>query len=72
MIPEIIEHGVNGFMSNDPNELKKYCELLINDEELAISMGHAAQQTIKSKFGIDRFVKGWDDLFYTTIGDFKI
>lgn len=72
MIPEIIEHGVNGFMSNDPDELKGYCKQLLNDEKLARTMGQAAQKTIESRFGIDQFAENWNNLFYKVIGDFKL
>ena len=72
MIPEIIEHGVNGFMSNDPEELKSYCKLIIENKDLSYEMGRKAQNTIKSRFGVDRFVDRWDDMFYKVIGDFRI
>jgi glycosyltransferase involved in cell wall biosynthesis len=63
MIPEVIEHGVNGFMSNNPKELRGYCELLLNDEKLAIEMGLAARKTIVDKFNLNRFVNEWNNVF---------
>ena len=35
MIPEIVEHGVNGFISNNEEELKQHLVELLNDEDLA-------------------------------------
>ena len=62
-IPNIIEHGVNGFMSNDEVELRGYCEQLLADTELAKKMGLAARETIKNKFSEERFVKEWNTIF---------
>jgi len=71
MIPEIIEHGVNGFMANDPNELRNYCIQLLNDPELARKMGAAARETIVSKFSMPRFIDNWNNLLYKTIGEYN-
>lgn len=65
MIPEIIEHGVDGFLSNDPQELRKYCQLLLNDHKLASKMGQAARNKIVEHFHLDRFVKDWNRIFRT-------
>lgn len=59
MIPEIITHGVNGFISNDEGELRKYLELLTEDEELAKKLGAAARETIKNRFGLEQFKYKW-------------
>lgn len=69
MIPEIVRHGVNGFMSNDPLELAEYCRKLLIDQHMAYEMGLAARDTIVSKFGMDVFVKNWNKLLYKTIGE---
>ncbi len=71
MMPEIIEHGVNGFMSNDPNDLRSYCLKLLENPTLARQMGEAARQTILSKFGLDRFIENWNNLLYNTIGEYN-
>lgn len=71
MMPEIIEHGVNGFMSNDPNDLIDYCTKLLENPTLARKMGESAKQTILSKFGLDRFIENWNNLLYNTIGEYN-
>tara|TARA_R110000824_G_scaffold157293_2_gene330724 strand:+ start:1663 stop:2727 length:1065 start_codon:yes stop_codon:yes gene_type:complete len=71
MIPEIIEHGVNGFMSNDPKELRKYATMLIEDENLAKKLGNNAQKTIKEKYSLEKFISKWNELFYSTIKNYK-
>jgi glycosyltransferase involved in cell wall biosynthesis len=71
MIPEIIEHGVNGYMANDPNELRNYCTKLLDNPTLARKMGDAARETIVSKFSLPRFVDNWNNLLYNTIGEYN-
>jgi glycosyltransferase involved in cell wall biosynthesis len=66
MIPEIIENGVNGFISNDEDELKQYVVDLLNDEDLAKELGEQARKTIVEKFSQEKFIKKWDTLFRQT------
>ena len=40
---EIIEHGVSGFLWNTLQDLKRYTELLVRDEQLRAEMGKAAR-----------------------------
>lgn len=71
MMPEIIEHGVNGMISNDPMELRKYLEELLEDEEKALQLGENARKTIVEKFNLTRFCNSWNNLFYSTIEEYK-
>ena len=64
MIPEIIENGVNGFISNDETELKQYLVDLLNDEDLAKKLGNEARKTIVENFSQEKFVLRWDSLFH--------
>jgi len=68
MIPEIIENGKNGFISNDEQELKDRIQYLFDNPEEAKKMGENARQTILEKFNLDRFVKDWNKVFYKCIG----
>ena len=70
-IPNIIEHGVNGFMSNDENELRGYTEQLLANPELARKMGESARKTIEEKFSEDRFISEWNNVFDKTYGVIK-
>ncbi len=63
MIPEIIQHGVNGFISNDENELREYLLRLLSNEELARQMGNAARQTIVEKYNLSQFTNNWNAIF---------
>ena len=63
MIPEIIENGVNGFISNDEEELQSYIRQLLDDPSLAAKMGHAARQTVIEKFSEESFINNWNEIF---------
>lgn len=63
MIPEIIENGKNGYISNNPQELRSYVDKLLGDESLAKEMGDNARKTIESNFSLDIFVERWKALF---------
>jgi glycosyltransferase involved in cell wall biosynthesis len=63
MIPEIIENGVNGFISNDEHELRSRIEFLISNKEARLSMGKKARETILSKFPETNFVNNWNRVF---------
>jgi glycosyltransferase involved in cell wall biosynthesis len=67
MLPEIINNGVNGFLSNNPDELRNYCLLLLNDKQLATKMGEAARQTIIDKFSLTNFTNNWNKVFYGAV-----
>lgn len=60
MIPEIIEHGVDGFISNDEEELSKYLQQLLSDEDLATKMGERAREKILTKFNLKQFTDNWN------------
>ncbi len=67
MIPEIIQNGINGFISNDEKELRGYLELLLKDEELANKLGENARNTITEKFSSQVFVDNWNKVFYKCV-----
>jgi glycosyltransferase involved in cell wall biosynthesis len=62
MIPEIITNGVNGFISNDENELRSYLDMLTSDEDLATKLGQQARLTIEKEYGLDTFVSNWTNV----------
>jgi len=71
MIPEIIEHGKNGLMSNNPEELRGLLVKLLEDEDMAKELGKNAQNTIKERYNLAQFLNNWDNLFYSTIEQYK-
>ena len=64
MIPEIVKHGENGFITNDEGEMKQHLVDLLNDEDLAKEMGQAARKTIVDYFTKDQFIQKWDNIFH--------
>ena len=54
-----IEHGVSGFLSNDPDELRKYAGMLLEDRNLAARMGWQARKTVIERFSMSRFKEGF-------------
>ena len=62
-IPEYIEHGVNGFITNDEKEMREYLELLLKDDKLAEQLGNNARKTIEEKCNVQRFTQEWNEVF---------
>lgn len=63
MIPDIIQHGVNGLISNDPRELRSYLEMLLNNESIGKKLGESARETIVKNYSLDRFLNSWNKAF---------
>ena len=53
-----VEHGISGFLSNDPAELHGYAMRLLDDRNLAAQMGRAAQKAATEKFAPAAFKAG--------------
>ncbi len=66
MMPEIIENGKNGFISNDEEELKLHINNLIKNPDLRSEIGINARQTIQNKFSEPVFIDNWNNLFNQT------
>jgi glycosyltransferase involved in cell wall biosynthesis len=54
-----IEHGISGFVSDDPDELRKYAGMLLEDRDLAARMGQQARTTGIERFSMSRFKEGF-------------
>jgi glycosyltransferase involved in cell wall biosynthesis len=54
-----IVHGVSGFLSDDPIELRNYARMLLDDRELARRMGRAAQRIVACRFSSENFRSGF-------------
>ncbi|MHC4640473.1 MAG: glycosyltransferase [Planctomycetota bacterium] len=50
-----IEHGVSGFLSDEPDELRKYANMLLEDKILATMMGQEARKTVIEQFSMTKF-----------------
>jgi glycosyltransferase involved in cell wall biosynthesis len=54
-----VEHGVSGFLSDNPEELRKYAGILLDNRGLAVEMGRQAQKTVIERFSMSRFKEGF-------------
>jgi len=68
ILPDIIENGVNGYISNDEDELKKRTIELLENPELGKEMGEKARQTIVDKFSAQESALKWDAIFRKVVG----
>mgnify|MGYP003645949100 CR=1 FL=1 len=64
MIPEVIEHGVNGFITNDKEQMKQHLVDLLNDEDMAREIGDNARQTILKNYSTEQFVDKWQNVLH--------
>jgi glycosyltransferase involved in cell wall biosynthesis len=51
--PEVVEHGVTGFLADSQEEWLKYLECLITDRDLRLRMAHAAARAAKEKYSLE-------------------
>lgn len=63
MIPEIIKNGYNGYISNNEEELRRYLEIVLNDEGIRNELGYNARQTIIDMFSELKFINSWNTIF---------
>ena len=62
----LIKHGENGFIADSPEDMIKYANLLINDYELAKSIGQKGREFAIETFKLDKFIQQWSDVLYNT------
>jgi hypothetical protein len=66
-LPDVIEDGVNGYISTEPDVLVERMRALIADPELAHALGQRARETARQRFGLDRFRADWDDALHAAL-----
>jgi glycosyltransferase involved in cell wall biosynthesis len=62
-LPSVVTNGVNGYLDTRPERLLDCMNTLLQEPELARRWGLEAQKTARQRFGIERFVRDWDDVF---------
>ena len=67
MLCEIIQHGKNGFLSDNPDEMRNICQELIKNKDLAQQVGYNSRQTILERFPLNKFIENWNSIFKTAI-----
>jgi len=58
-IPEFIENGVNGFISDDINELQANIKMLLNDKKLAKEISEKGRESAVKYFGKATIKEQW-------------
>lgn len=66
MVPEVIEHGVNGFICPTVDGMRKQLTEVLKNPGLYEHIGRAARQTILNRFSMDTFVTNWDRVLRKT------
>jgi hypothetical protein len=59
-IPNIIDHGVNGFISDDPNQLSYSVSSLMKDDNLAKDVSKKGRETAIALFGKEVAKRRWN------------
>ena len=71
MIPDIIQNGVNGLISNNPQELRSYLEMLLNNDSVAAELGANARKTIEERYSLERFTQSWNKAFELATNSYR-
>lgn len=61
-IPDIIQNGVNGYVTDDPQQARKYIQALLDDHNLAKRIGAMGRERAISLFGKDTIQLQWKEL----------
>lgn len=59
----VIRNGESGFIDTDPERLAEYMELLLRYPDTARRLGAGARRAARERFGINRFIADWLNVF---------
>lgn len=65
MTPHVFTNGKDALLSNNPKELRRHCEYLLQNPQKARELGDAARRTIQEKFPLNKFLDNWNAVFQT-------
>lgn len=66
-LPDVIQNGVQGYISNDPDVLVAGMRRLVEDRDHALALGANARELAQQRFSLDRFARDWDGAFTRAI-----
>ena len=66
-----IENGVNGFVSDDVQELREGIRRLLADRDLAEKMGRAARESVVEQHSLERFRALWNEAIELAVRRFQ-
>lgn len=61
-IERYVEHGINGFVGDDAQEIREHCQLLLHDDALAARMGAASREKAMREFHEERWRRQWREI----------
>ena len=67
-LPTVIEDGVSGYVSCDPEVLIGRMQHLLDDPAEAQRIGANARGVARERFGLERFIRDWNDAFALVTG----
>jgi N-acetyl-alpha-D-glucosaminyl L-malate synthase BshA len=69
-IPEVVEHGRTGFLSDvgDVDEMAKHALELLRDDELYSRFSHAARQSVLDRFTLPKLVDRYEQYYSRILG----
>lgn len=62
-LPTVIRNGENGYVDTREDRLAEVGSQLLHEPELARAWGAAGRRTALERFGMERFVRDWMDVF---------
>ena len=68
IVPQIVEHGVDGFISDDAGEISSIIRELLLNTKLARYISRNARKKILSRFGKHLAVEQWATFFRSEVG----
>ncbi len=68
----VVKDGVNGFIHTDVDYLIEKMQWLLENKNGAQTLGNEARKTVQSRFGIERFVNDWKDVFELAVQKNKL
>jgi glycosyltransferase involved in cell wall biosynthesis len=68
-IAEVLRDGDTGFVSTDPARLVRDMRALLEDPELARTIGARGQEVARERFSIERFARQWEETLAGLVAD---
>ena len=67
-IPEFIEHKVNGFCTNDEEEMKHWLKWSLDNPDEAREMGNKARESAETQFSLKKHLEQWVPIIQEAFG----
>ena len=68
-LPEMVRHKIDGYICQDktPEALAEAIEWMLSDRDRLSQMGEAARVDYENRFGKERFLKEWANIYLNTL-----